>query len=196
MIKNAKILQSRVLGFDLFKIIKYGLLTFDKNHNPEFILNVIRFTDMVLLMLSEYSKNNILTITTHKKKRVKKSKNFGEREQDLEDHMEFLSDEEDDDEEVFVEKQFSFEVEMATLIDYQIIENLVFTLEKANRMDSSVIDAVAYFCNRIAKNPDTVWVFYQMSTMNAFHEFLKENRDKFEMNKLVKVIKFILGKFF
>jgi hypothetical protein len=53
----------------------------------------------MLVMLEEYSKGKILTIQTHKKRRVKKSRqdleedNFGEG-----DPMELLSEEEEDEE--------------------------------------------------------------------------------------------------
>jgi len=41
------------------------------------------------------------------------------------DAMELISDEEDDEEEVAVERDFHFNVEIAKLIDYKIVGNII-----------------------------------------------------------------------
>lgn len=72
MKKNAAILQQKVFSYDLFKLVKHGIEVFDPNIHPQYYLEtMVRFMDLMLMMLEEYSttKGGILTIQTQRKRR-------------------------------------------------------------------------------------------------------------------------------
>lgn len=197
MKKNAQILQQKLFNQDLFKLVKFGLQSYNPQiHQKYNLYTILRFADIMLVMLEEYSKGKILTIQTHKKRRVKKSRqdleedNFGEG-----DPMELLSEEEED-EEVFQQKKFMFTVEMAQLIDYKIVENVVSLLERADDLDSGLVSAIAHFFNRIMKQCKGTFIFYQIQTMDIFESFLLAHRKDAYYMSLTNVIKKILGEFF
>ena len=97
-------------------------------------------------------------------------------EEDYADPLELISDEETDEEEVFVQKTFHFKAEMAGLINYDVISNLVWLIKQADTLDTNVVKGVAYFFNRVVKQNRAEFVFYQLSTMEGFESFLLQNR--------------------
>ena len=61
--------------YDLVKISKFAFTLFEPNtHHKQFLHDIIEFNDLMLRMLEEYSKGKVLTIQTHKRKKVKKNK--------------------------------------------------------------------------------------------------------------------------
>lgn len=102
--QNAKILQAKVFSLDIFKLIKFGLEIFEEKKHPIYFLQtMLRFSDLAIIMIDEYSKGWTLTIQTHWRKRVKKAwVDEGMDEEIIGDAMNLISDEEDEDEEVAV----------------------------------------------------------------------------------------------
>ena len=61
--KNAQILQQNIFYHDLCKIAKTAFVIYDsKWHSKQFLHNAIEFNDIMMSMLSEYSKGKVLTI--------------------------------------------------------------------------------------------------------------------------------------
>jgi len=67
------------------------------------------------------------------------------------DAMDLISDEEDDDEEVAVEWDFHFNVEIAKLIDYKIIHNILTLFNSCDELDTGIVSAIAHLFNRMMK---------------------------------------------
>lgn len=137
MKNNATILQKKIFSLDVFKLIKFGIETFDeKIHAQYHIICMLRFADLAIMMIDEYSKGRTLTIQTHRKKwkKIQREENE-ENESMIGDAMELISDEEDDMEEVAVEWDFHFNVEIAKLIDYRIINNILGLVWDAEDID-------------------------------------------------------------
>jgi hypothetical protein len=73
--KNAQILQSNVFHHDLMKIARAAIGLYDpKNHSKQFLHDSLEFIHLMVNMLEEYSKGKVLTIQTHRMKKVKKPK--------------------------------------------------------------------------------------------------------------------------
>jgi len=149
MKQNAKILEWKIFSLDIFKLIQFGLDSFDPNLHPEYHMHaLLRFSDIAILSIEKYSKGQSLTINTHKKKRApKKKKEFGGFEEEdgmIGDVMELVSDEESDREEVIVTKQFHFKVEIAKMIDYHIIKNITTILWNPEDLEETTADAIAH----------------------------------------------------
>ena len=55
--QNAKILQAKVFSLDIFKLIKFGLEIFEEKKHPIYFLQtMLRFSDLAIIMIDEYSK--------------------------------------------------------------------------------------------------------------------------------------------
>lgn len=73
--KNAMILQQNVFYHDIIRICKSAFLFYKEGvHHKQFLYDTIEFTHLFLEMLEEYSKGKVLTIKTHRKKKIKKAK--------------------------------------------------------------------------------------------------------------------------
>lgn len=111
--RNAKILQANIFYNDLCIISQFALKLFDpKKHHISFLQDSIEFTHIMLDMLDEYSKGKVLTIQTHKKRKVKKNKKKGNHSDSSDDD---ISDEEN------VERTFNFVSELSVLVDYDVV---------------------------------------------------------------------------
>lgn len=72
MKSNATILQKKIFSLDVFRLIKFGIETFNSKIHPQYhIICMLRFSDLAIMMIDEYSKGRTLTIQTHKKMRKK-----------------------------------------------------------------------------------------------------------------------------
>lgn len=104
MKQNAKILERKVFSLDIFKLIQFGLLSYDEKIHPSYHLDTLLwFADIAIISIEKFSKGQSLTIQTHKWKWVKKRREFGGYEEEeggaLGDIMDLVSDEESDWEE-------------------------------------------------------------------------------------------------
>ena len=198
MERNASILQQKVFSLDLFKLLKFGMAKYNQKIHPEYyLILVLRFSDLMLMMLEEYSKGRILTIQTHRKKRVRVRREEYEKEDEMvHDAIDLLSDEEDEVEERNVEKKFSFGVEMAELVDYNIIFNINQLLIKAEELDNETVSAIAHLYNRLLKQCNAGFVFFQIDTLYNFEQYALKYRKDTRLSELTHVIKKITGEFF
>lgn len=174
MKSNATILQKKIFSLDVFKLIKFGIETFDSKVHPQYhIICVLRFADLAIMMIDEYSKGRTMTIQTHKKKRRKiEREQLSENEEMLGDAMQLISDEEDDMEEVAVERDFHFNVEIAKLIDQKIVNNILDLVKYCEDIDQGIVSAIAHLFNRMMKQCNGTFIFYQLYAMDIFETFL------------------------
>lgn len=160
--KNAKILQQNIFYNDLVSIAQFAFSLFDRRkHNMMFLQDIVEFTHLMLEMLDQYSKGKVLTIQTHKKRRVKKKKNKKLTRDDdelaLQDHEIDSEDEElgyfDEEEEENVERQFDFRQELCVLVDYRVIEKYLEVLRTPELFNKkpNLLQACAHFFRRIVQ---------------------------------------------
>jgi hypothetical protein len=74
--KNAQILLSFVFSHDhMMRLARHAFLLYEETaQHKQFLHDIIEFTHIMVNMLDEYSKGKVLTITTNKLKKVKKSR--------------------------------------------------------------------------------------------------------------------------
>lgn len=139
--KNALILQQNIFYHDLCRIAKTAFILYQEgSHSKQFLHDSIEFNYLMIDMLEEYSKGKILTIQTQRKKKVKKTRQIAQEDQDGEfdpnegekdvlDDDDSLAEESDDDhEEKYVERQFNFVSEISIFVDYAVISKYLLVI--------------------------------------------------------------------
>lgn len=89
--------------------------------------------------------------------------------------MDWEEEDEDVYEEEKVERKFNFLAEVASFVDYAVIERY-FSLIKNCDMHFGkkpiLLKACTVFLNRIVRQAKQPWIFYQLQTMNIVNDFL------------------------
>lgn len=113
----------------------------------------------------------------------------------LGDAMELISDEEDEMEEVAWERDFHFNVEIAKLIDQSIVNNILNLVKVCDTIDMGIVSAIAHLFNRMMKQCNGTFIFYQLYALDVFETFLMQHWKDVFFNELTVVVKTILEKF-
>jgi len=157
-----------------------------KWHSKQFIHDAIEFNDIMMSMLSEYSKGKVLTIQTQRKRKVKKTKKGNlqdddddQFEEDDQGHLglqdELSIDEESDCEEKFVERQFNFVSEISTFVDYKVIGQYLKVLKNKDYFKNhKLLAQVKTLFQRIVHQIKAAWIFFQFDFMLVLQEFLNK----------------------
>ena len=109
--------------------------------NKQFLHDAMEFNHIMVDMLEEYSKGKVLTIQTQRKRKVKKSKQANNEDDDefdpdriegerdpLEDDDSLAEESDDEGGEQFVERQFNFVSEISIFVDYTVISKYMLIL--------------------------------------------------------------------
>ena len=190
MRKNAQTLQQKLFTLQICELAKHGLKEFSyANQSRYFIFTAFRFTTVLLTMLEGYSKGKMLYIQTHRLKRKKES---DDKYDDESGALEYS----DDDKNNYIEKKFNFIAALWEFVEYDVVENVISMLNFPKMLDDELIESISVFINRIITQAKGTWIFYQLKTMNIFHNFLSENRKDVRFITVVKSIKKVLNSFF
>lgn len=154
----------------------------------------LRYLNVLLENLEEYSKDKIIYIKTHK---MRKGKSAGfEKSYDDEDEDALNYQDEDAEQYAYAEKRFNYIASMSEFVTYSVVRKLVNLLKNPSALDDELITALTVILKRITSQVKATWIFYQLDTMVTFHDFLMEHRKDLRYSSIVSVISQILKAFF
>ena len=180
--RNARILQTNVFHKDLISVACYAFKMFDpRNHSQQFLYDAVEFTHIMLSMLDEFSRGRVLTIYTNKVRTRKRKVDKNElNDSDVEDGIDMEGEVEDEHvyEEEKVERKFNFAAELASFVDYKIIERYFSLIKDCDvhfAKKPLLLKACTSFLKRIATQAKQPWIFFQLSTISTANDFLQRD---------------------
>lgn len=183
--KNARILQTNVFHKDLISVACYAYKMYDaRNHSNQFLYDTVEFTHIMLSMLDEFSRGRVLTIYTNKvrtrKVKVNAAQHAGYDEEEGID-MEGEVEEEEYLEEEKIERKFNFAAELASFVDYKIVERYMSLIKDCDVHFAKrpiLLKACTSFLKRIATQAKQPWIFFQLQTLATINDFLQRDVNK------------------